>query len=121
MANDRFAFFVNKLAEKTRQGSIEWQNETSNSFSVVLGSHKVSISQNYPEDAPHEYMDPDYIIGIYMEKSGEWVESMDDQELKEFIPNSFKLMADIYKSARRKARDFDSTIETLIDDLEDPF
>jgi hypothetical protein len=119
MEIERIALFVNRLSERTKAGNIEWVNETSNSFAAKLGDYKVSISEQYDEDGDPQYTDPDYYIGIYKDGAKTWIDSVNDEEMKDALPGAFKIMQNIYRGAKRSARGFGVVIEELIRALDD--
>lgn len=116
---ERIALFVNKLSERSKAGAIPWVSETSNSFAANLGKYKVSISEHYDENVDPEYSDPDYSIGIYKSNAGNWIDCVNDDEMKDVLPGAFKIMRSIYRDARRTSRGFGAVIEDLIQELGD--
>lgn len=119
MDNDRVALFVNRLSEKTRAGEIDWKSKASNSFVAKLGGYKVSISEHFGEDEDPEYADADYVIGISKGEAPDWIDSVNDQEMSDVLPGAFKIMQQIYRTARRNARGFGAAVEEIIRVMDD--
>lgn len=119
MEIERIALFINRLSEKSKAGGLGWVVETSNSFSATLGQYKVSIAEIYEDGDDPQYSDPDYYVGIYNQGQGDWIDGINDGELKDALPNSFKVMQGIYRSARRTANGFGKAIDDLLGALDD--
>lgn len=122
MEIERVALFINKLSEKSKLGTIEWKVETSNSYQATINGYKVTISEHLDEDDFGDvgrYADPDYIVGLYKLNSHQWVDSFNDDEMKDYMNGSFKIMQGIYRDARRKSNNVSEIIEDLISGLDE--
>jgi len=121
MEIERIALFINKLSEKSKLGAIDWRVETSNSYQTLISGYKVTISQHIDEDefSGGDFSDPDYIIGLYKSSNSQWVDSFSDDEMKDYINGSFKIMQGIYRDARRKSNNVSAIIEDLISGLDE--
>lgn len=117
MEIERVALLVNRLSEKSKAGTLPWESETSNSFIVNLGKYQVSISEHYDDNVDPEYGDPDYAISIYRGGNKAWIDSFNDYEMKDVLPNSFKIMQKIYRDARRTASGISAVVEDLLQQL----
>ncbi|WP_422084992.1 hypothetical protein [Variovorax sp.] len=119
MELDRVATLLNRLSDKTKEKEIKWEKETNNSYATTLGKFKLSIIQ---DASSYDYeADPDYFLSITNGKnliSSEWIDSFSDEELKEIMPSSFKVMEALYREARRQANDVEGIVENLIKSID---
>lgn len=118
MELERIALLINRLSEKSRAGTIHWQEDTSNSFRASLGKYFVSISV-HQDDQDDPFTDPDYYFGIYLRDSNSWIDSVSDDELKDVLPGSFKVMQNLYRDARRTARGIGEIVDDLLKAMDD--
>jgi hypothetical protein len=115
---ERTALLVRRIAEKSKVGALEWREEASNSFVADVGHYRVGISQHDSE--LDQYTDPDYSISIRAMAGERWIDSFTDEDLKEALPGSFKLMQALFRDARRQARGVGDIVEDLLTELGEP-
>jgi len=116
---ERFALLINRLSEKSKTGAVKWVVDASNSFKTVLGEYVLSISIQGDDDGD-PYSDPDYYLAIYKKDKGmgAWIDSVGDEELKDVLPGSFKIMQHLFRDARRSANGVDNIVEDLIKEID---
>lgn len=122
MELNRVAHLLELIAEKTKAKEIKWEAGIgSNDFSTTVDNFKLGLSRDTP-DADYD-VDPDYYFSIrrITPKSPDlttWVDSFSDEELKGALPNSFKLMRDLYQEIRRQINGVEEIVEDLIKSLD---
>lgn len=118
MELNRMALVIQRLAERTAKGEVVWKEETSNSFVAPVGKYSVSISE-HDEMQDDPFSDPDYYFAINEPTKNCWMDSVSDEEMKDALPGSFKIMRSLYRDARRGARGIDVVVEELLKEIGD--
>ena len=117
MAQSKIARLVQRIHDKTSKGELDWEEAVKeNCYTVAFPNYSVQIrfSQN-------PLGGEDYYFSIYNEQ-GKMIESVNDETLdgSESPPEEeyyFKLMRNIYDSARRLALGTDEAIDSILEDL----
>ena len=107
MASDRLRDLIKPLLQATQTGKIVWQpTAKEGAFRVALGDGLVRI----------EYRSGDYSIYLVSRK-GQTID-----ELNSYTSTNreiYKLLDDLYKSARLSAYDADAVIDSMLKDIEE--
>jgi len=111
------AKMVEKLAELTDAGAIDWKP------SVNEGTFQVSFRDNTLRITTRDSRDGFDIVIQLLNGNGELVETITDVELAADTPIDepggwFGLMSDLYENARRKALGADKVLDEIIADLD---
>lgn len=113
---------VQKLADLTRVGSLEWKPSVKNDvFQLSFRDNTIRIGQNV---LPGFEGARDIQIQL-INGEGELVESFTDVDLENDIENPrppgnwYPLMSDLYESARRIALGAEKVLDELLSDLDD--
>jgi hypothetical protein len=117
MDTKRLETLITKLHEKTMTEEVYWEKTSKEGlFMATFPGYSVRIATRQNMSQPDEV---DYIFAIYDEQ-GALIERIDDIELqaanKEF--KAYKILAEIYDKARRKALGVDKAIEVIISELD---
>lgn len=113
MRYEKIAKLVRKLHEKTIDGKLEWeQTDKRGVFQTSFPDYTIRISMQLEESG--EY----YYVSIY-DSQGILVEQVNDVGLEGDIPDSFKLMKEMYEFARRKALGVDKALDDILSQLEE--
>jgi hypothetical protein len=112
---DKLWQFVEKLAEKTINGGLQWERTPDDGmYQASFPKYTVRLFLR------HRNEEPDYIVAI-LDEEGQIIEEASDVQ----ITNSnnlgrqpFELMAEMYKAARRRAMGVDSALDELISSLD---
>ena len=123
MAQSKIARLVQRIHDKTSKGELDWEESVKeNCYTVAFPNYSVQI-----RFAPNPITSEDYYLSIFDEQ-GKMIESINDETLdgSESILEEhyyFKLMRNIYDSARRMALGTDEAIDSILENLGegDPF
>ena len=115
MSERKIARIVLRLAEKTLNDEIDWEESSvDNNYVATFSGYSISISEEPGFDADS----PDYVLNIRNE-DGLVIESKTDVELKDYMSESFIKMKNLHQSARRKAMGVDDALDNILSQLDD--
>ena len=118
MSISKLATVVIKLRDATRRGKVEWeQTEKEGVFQASYPDFTIRIFTQLTRD-PEPDVDIDYVISIYNSK-GVLIESATDIDLKPTMELPFKVMEELYDSARGYALGLEQTLDSIIETLSD--
>jgi hypothetical protein len=113
---ERAALLVRRIAEKSKAGELEWFEQSTNVFTTEIGKYRISVVEHTSDyDAS---ADPDYAVSISAKAGERWIDSLSDEDLKDVLPGSYKLMASLFRDARRRARGVADVVEDLLKDID---
>lgn len=114
MSYPKFAMLVRKLHEKTIGAELEWEpTDEDGVFQVAFPEFTIRVSMHQVSD-----VDVYYLISIH-DSRGNLIEQVNDEQLKEDIPDSYVLMKAMYEAARRKALGVDEALDNILSQLEE--
>ena len=107
MASDRLRDLIKPLIQATQAGKIVWQpTAKEGAFRVALGDGLVRIEQ----------ISGDYVIYLVSRK-GQVIDELNPSAATNY--NTYKLLDDLYRSARLSAFDADAVIDSMLKDIEE--
>ena len=123
MSYQKLANLVRSLRRQTNKGEIDWEETAvKGTFQATFGSHALQISSVNPGGGGEQ----DIMIVVF-DEDGNPIESMRDPELAQFFGSeveSWKLMNEIYQTARRQSLGTERAIDSILNILnedEPPF
>lgn len=110
MIPDNYSATINKLADKTRLGLVDWVTTSSSTkFLVRFAKFSVSIYQGYDSDEDNQFVRFDIF-------------DFDGKEMDTFhvtqLETDWQLANDLFGAARRKALKIDEAISTINGELD---
>ena len=116
MSIAKIATVIMKLLEATRDGKVEWeQTEKEGVFQTSYPDFSIRIYTQPTREATVENA-LDYALEIYNSK-GTIIESATDMDLLNQMESPFKLMAELYDSARGYALGLEQALDSIIETL----
>jgi len=115
MATKKELLFINKLLEKTKDGSISWKRtEKADVFQVSFPEYSIRLLWRRP------YEEIEYGIMIF-NSEGNIISELWDEDFTELCsnPSSYKLFEELYELARNEAMGVDSALNYLLNELDD--
>lgn len=119
MSIEKIATIVNKLQLSTKKGSLQWEKtEKEAVYEVAFPNFTIRLSSQPTEEEVADIGDVDYVISIY-DSSGTSVESASDIDLKPVLDQSYKILKEIYQSAKGYALGTEQTLDSIISTLDE--
>ena len=116
MSHQKIASIIQRLSTVTAEQHDLWERTSEEGVfqASFLGySVRLSInSDNYSEGQ-------DYVLSIY-DEDGVMVESVADTDLQGVLAQPYKMMQDLYESARRRTMGVEEALDTILDALGGP-
>lgn len=114
MEYKKIAVLVQKLHEKTIANKLNWERtDVPNALQVSFTDYTIRLaSQRVSKDQVT------YVIRIF-DAGGNLVETADDDDLDEELPDSFGTMEEMFEAARRKALGADKALDDIISQLDE--
>jgi hypothetical protein len=106
---------VQRLYEKTRAGTLEWQETPDNGFQVSLANNSIKI-RTVTKRGSNETLLYVYLINA----AGEVADSFHDEELDADEPDTrwFRKLREILQLAQRQARGADKVLNDILSELD---
>lgn len=99
----------------TDNGEVTWRETArTNTYEVTFPNHTVAISQRDGTDP----IEPDYFIEVY-NSEGMLMGEFSDNELRLNMPDSYKVMKNLYSLAKEGSTGLDQAIDEIISELSD--
>ena len=109
MSYQKIILVIQKLIDKTSAGEIGWEEtELENVYQAVFPEYSVRI---WPRGE-------DFVLGIF-NAQGALIEEVSDVALKDELSDSYRIMKDLYLSARRAAMGVDQALDEILSSLEE--
>lgn len=105
--------FIEKVAEATYAGKVEWEQEDKNYFKTRLGPGFVTLHQVQSE---HEWEEPDYVVG-FRDRKDEFIIAFADTDFKGLWPDAFKVLQTLFREVRLEVIGFDDFLNGMDADL----
>ena len=109
-AEAKLARLINRLVEKTLEGSVEWERTVPEDyFQATFPAYTVHIGKEvdtFTERAS-------YVLKIFNEDN-ELIEEVTDGQLRGEMTDSFARMAALHSGARRKAMGVEEAVDNLL-------
>lgn len=115
MAYEKFFHFLDALHKKTLSNKVTWEStNVDNIYQVDFSKYSVQVSF-----VEHGFDEHNFCITIY-NNEGNVMESFDDEELTNAgKPESYKVLKEIYETARRQALGTEQALDELLNALQD--
>ncbi len=111
MVSKQIVQLVAALKERGYENRLQWQESKDNIYETIIGSAILRIREEENFDRA-----PDYYLDIM--RDDRVLESVSDTELAPYLRDSYQAMAEIYTSARAKARGIDEIVSDVLKQLE---
>lgn len=113
MSENKMLVLINKLAERTGKGNLEWKStEASGVYQTSFPKYSVRLAIRKNQ----RVADLDYVVQI-IDNSGELVEEVDDTDFGS--GDHYEVMKELYEGARRKAKGVDDALDSILEDLDE--
>ena len=121
MAYKKIAELVYRLSVLTERKQIQWERTPDDAeFQCSFPGYSIVLAFHYIE--PDGFRDPEVPVWVLSirDRKGTIVESVNDDELREFIPAASRVMRDMWDSARRQALGVEAAVDQLLGYLGGP-
>lgn len=106
--------FIEKIAESTTAGQVEWQQHADGYFKTRLGGGWVSIHE---VESQNPWEEPDYVLGFRNQKD-EFLTSFSDSDFRGIWSDAFKVFRNLYRTVRLEAIGFEEFLDDMNKDLD---
>ncbi len=115
MTTNRFREFLERLAEKTEEGLVNWQNTADqDSFRAWIADGIIRVSSDTLEVwTEGEAIDAPRVVVVLLNQKDEVVDELEAMQGQEPYP----LLDRLFRSARRQARSADHLLDGMISAL----
>lgn len=116
MANIKLAKIIAKLLERTKVGSVTWEETGGREvFQAAFPGYTIQVFSKDNEDEPDQL---DYVVRIVNEE-GKVLEEVADPELRDVMEKPLETMKELYTLARRSALGVDDALNRILSSLEE--
>ena len=116
MSYNKLAILVNKLADKTTDHKINWEETArGDSFQVSFPEYSIIIDTCESETESGQI---DYRIAI-LNNEGRIIESAVDPDFKDYIEDPYLIMKDMYETARRQTLGVEDALDSILEKLDE--